>query len=99
MEGLMQPKALRERIMGWADEEIRYRNLPPRAVGGIDPASIPPLKWTIKNFLLCGEVTLLGGMGGVGKSLNDKSFALAALHSLLGNLNKPFKVLFFLCEH
>ena len=39
------------------------------SVGGIDPASIPLLKWTIRNFLLCGEVTLLGGMGGVGKSL------------------------------
>jgi RecA-family ATPase len=35
----------------------------------IDPATIPPLRWTIKNLLLQGELTLLGGVGGVGKSL------------------------------
>ncbi len=35
----------------------------------IDPAGIPPLKWTVKNLLLQGELTLLGGVGGVGKSL------------------------------
>lgn len=31
MRGLMQPAALRERILKWAEEEISYGNLPPKA--------------------------------------------------------------------
>jgi Fic family protein len=34
MERLMQPRQLRTRILGWAEEEIRLRRLPPKA-GGI----------------------------------------------------------------
>jgi Fic family protein len=36
MEGLMQPAALRERIMRWANEEIRFQNLPAQAPRVLD---------------------------------------------------------------
>lgn len=36
MEGLMQPKALRERILGWAADEIRYGHLPATAPKVLD---------------------------------------------------------------
>ena len=63
-----------ERLFAKAARIFSAKSAPPArvpervSVGGIDPASIPPLK-PIKNFPLCSEVTLLGGTGGVGKSL------------------------------
>jgi hypothetical protein len=36
MVGLMQPKALRERILGWAADEIRYGHLPATASKVLD---------------------------------------------------------------
>lgn len=36
MEGLMQPRALRERMLRWAQEEIGYKNLPEQAPRVLD---------------------------------------------------------------
>ena len=45
------------------------------ALSSIRPEDIPHLRWIIRDFLLCGELTLLGGAGGTGKSLLAWSIA------------------------
>ena len=54
MEGLMQPKALRERILRWAEEEIRYQKLPAQAPRVLDAI-------LFRGMLPRGEVASLIG--------------------------------------
>jgi hypothetical protein len=47
------------------------------SIGRIAPCSIPQMRWIIPGFLQPGEITLLGGQGGVGKSLHAWSVGVA----------------------
>ncbi len=78
--------------------------LPP-ASGWIDPTQwdgkpIPPRQWEVEGWIPRGEVTLLYGDGGVGKSLLAHQYATAAAtgRSWLGQKTRPGRVMCFMCE-
>ena len=47
------------------------------SIGRVDRTQIPHMRFVIPGFLQCGEVTLLAGQGGVGKSLHAWAIGVA----------------------
>ncbi|MGO3928150.1 AAA family ATPase [Rhodopseudomonas pseudopalustris] len=60
----------------------------------------PPREWVVDGWVPKGEVTLLYGDGGVGKSLLAMQFATCAAigQPWLGQITRPSRVMGFFCE-
>lgn len=78
-----------------AIEPIRWIN--PEDWHGVEP---PPRKWIVQGMVPDGEVTLLTGKGGVGKTLLAQQLGTAVSNGkdFLGHKTVECKVMAFLCE-
>jgi hypothetical protein len=52
------------------------------SIGRLDPAKIQRMRWIIPGFLQCGQITLIAGQGGVGKSLHAWGVAVCVAMGL-----------------
>lgn len=75
--------------LGWID--------PSRDWEGIEPL---PREWEVEGWIPRGEVTLLYGDGGIGKTLLAHQYATAAAtgRSWLGQITRPARVMCIFCE-
>lgn len=84
------PKAVSELPpLGWID--------PSRDWQGVEPL---PREWEVEGWIPRGEVTLLYGDGGIGKTLLAHQYATAAAtgRSWLGQITRPARVMCIFCE-
>lgn len=97
--------AKRERVLGY-HEPIQDAAPPVPALNRwIDPREwegkpIPPRQWEVEGWIPRGEVTLLYGDGGTGKSLLIHQYATAAAVGVpwLGQKTRPGRIMGFMCE-
>jgi hypothetical protein len=75
--------------LGWID--------PSRDWQGVEPL---PREWEVEGWIPRGEVTLLYGDGGIGKTLLAHQYATAAAtgRSWLGQITRPARVMCIFCE-
>ena len=80
-----------------APRECSIRPLDLRACVGLTP---PPRSWVIRNWIPRHCVTLLAGVGGIGKSLLAQQIATAVVanRDWLGAVEMPGSVLYLACE-
>ena len=81
-EALLRPLEVRIAVADFAgtEEEDKLDGYMQKgfvSIGCVDPARIPHMRFIIPGFLQCGEVTLLAGQGGVGKSLHAWAIGVA----------------------
>lgn len=89
--------AVAERHFEHVEQQVRNLWVDPSIWAG---KSAPPREWLVEGLIPKGEVTLLFGDGGIGKTLLAQQYAIcaAAGRSWLGVQTRPARVMLFLCE-
>ncbi len=92
----------RDREQSWTAANPNYRitKMPTIDPLGLADKPIPARRWMVRDWIPHGAVTLLGGDGGVGKSLLAMQLLTAAAigKSWLGQETMPCRVLGVFCE-
>jgi hypothetical protein len=84
--GTEEVRQKRQRQNG-ADESAQDSDFSPEPWVWCDPTTIPPRPWLLGTTLMCGYSTVLGSMGGIGKTAYAIACALAVItgrHDILG---------------
>lgn len=94
-----------EEVSLFGNKTLQHPLEEPEVIKWVDPkdwegVTPPPRKWRIAGMVPDGEVTLLTGMGGVGKTLLAQQAATAVSQGalFLGRETVQCKVMLFLCE-